>query len=488
MLKSHSQNLFTTAATVTAAVAILIAGMVLGTMAGLVWLERPSIHETEAEGGHAHPAEDQEDHVALTEQAFKNLDITIGPVNHADYFRVAMIPCEVVEKQGQSNLSIAAPVGGVVTRLHAYEGQAIKLGDPLFDLLVTDDALTKAQLELLDVMSRLAIVKSEINRLSPLAETGAVVGRRKLEFEYELQQLESKRQLRLQELRVRGLTEAQTERIVSQNELIREFTVHLRSQVESASNLDPTDSVAVSAQAVEKEDWPNDGLEFSIERLHVYPGKAVQRGEEMAHISYHTVLHIQGQAFESDIDAISRLRRDDVAVKAELGIAGHEVVRENLRVLYVDNHVDADTQTFPFYIPLRNEVVHDTRDDQGRVYRSWRFKPGQRGHVILPIDKLEHQFKLPRAAVVQEGPDSFVFRKHEHVHTLADDPAHEEDAYIEFEPVPVHVLHQDIDFAVVADDGQLHVGDTVAMSSAYQIHLALKTQTGGGGHAHDHAH
>jgi hypothetical protein len=52
----------------------------------------------------------------------------------------------------------------------------------------------------------------------------------------------------------------------------------------------------------------------------------------------------------------------------------------------------------------------------------------------------------------------------------------------------VHLLHKDSNHAVLADDGQLRLGDEVALNRAYQLHLAMKMQSGEGGHHHHHDH
>jgi hypothetical protein len=58
-----------------------------------------------------------------------------------------------------------------------------------------------------------------------------------------------------------------------------------------------------------------------------------------------------------------------------------------------------------------------------------------------------------------------------------------------FDRVPVHIEHRDQTSVVVANDGSLFPGDTVAGTGAYLIHQALKNKAGGGvdphaGHNH----
>ena len=80
---------------------------------------------------------------------------------------------------------------------------------------------------------------------------------------------------------------------------------------------------------------------------------------------------------------------------------------------------------------------------------------------------------LPVDAVVQEGAETFVFRQNgDH-----------------FDRIAVHVEDRDPQQVVIANDGAVYPGDVLAAQGAYQMHLALKNQAGGGidphaGHNH----
>ncbi|OYW24805.1 MAG: hypothetical protein B7Z55_01125 [Planctomycetales bacterium 12-60-4] len=126
-----------------------------------------------------------------------------------------------------------------------------------------------------------------------------------------------------------------------------------------------------------------------------------------------------------------------------------------------------------FFAPLKNEVVRDAKADNGVIYRSWRFKPGQKVRLLLPVQKLTKQVVVPAEAVVSEGPDAYVFRVNGKL----------------MERVPVIVEHRDPRFVVLRNDGSVFPGDEIAMNQAYQISLALKKQQGSGvdmhaGHNH----
>jgi len=491
-----------------ASLLLLCTGYALGILlpAG-IFVASPSV---ESEQGHEHEA--AEDRLELTEEAVANLELRMQKVRAADGFRYFRVPAEVIEKPGHSDHILASPVNGIVTRIHVLPGQAVRPGDALFELEVIDESLAKSQLELLQALTRLEVVQAELERLSPLAESGTVAGRRKLELEYEQKQLEAQLQVRQQELGMHGLSEEQVERILRDRQLLRRFTVRMPRQLAEAAHVDGASAATGNARVrTVASESQNDGWDYTVEELDVFPGKSIRRGDDLCHLAYHTVLYIRGQAFENEVDSILALaqgERSDWPVTAEFGIEGKEKQRTGLTVRHVDNHVDPETQTFLFYVPLPNEVVSDSVGPQGRRYRTWRFKPGQRVHLLIPVAKYEQQIKLPLAAVVQEGPDAFVFRryepKHSHVHSHdghshshrgyshgghPHDGDEHEDAYLVLERVPVHILHEDEQGIVVEQSKRFKPGDSIAMNRAYQLQLALKQRAGGGGgHGHRHGH
>ena len=50
------------------------------------------------------------------------------------------------------------------------------------------------------------------------------------------------------------------------------------------------------------------------------------------------------------------------------------------------------------------------------------------------------------------------------------------------------MLYRDDKTVVIANDGQLHADDEIALNNAYKLYLAMKMQSGGGGGHHHHDH
>jgi hypothetical protein len=86
--------------------------------------------------------------------------------------------------------------------------------------------------------------------------------------------------------------------------------------------------------------------------------------------------------------------------------------------------------------------------------------------------ELDNVLVVPREAVVREGPEAYVFRQNGSL----------------FDRRPVHVLHEDRQFAVLANDGSIQPGAYVPQSGAISINRVLKTQSSSGQPAAVHVH
>ncbi|MDB5336736.1 MAG: hypothetical protein JWN70_2355, partial [Planctomycetaceae bacterium] len=299
------------------------------------------------------------------------------------------------------------------------------------------------------------------------------------------------RLIQMQELLVRGLGPEQIQKIVETKTLIRQFTVRVPKadvgpdlhskdtadrEEEDATHLLPVSLKKESPSTPHLKEHEHQGSLYSVESLNVSLGKLVQPGEELCQLASHTVLLIEGQAFERESALVTRALEQawPISVIFETGET-QTVVRNDLKILYVDNSIDEVHRTLKFFVPLANEVVRDNPGANGLMYRTWRFKPGQKVRLLLPVENLKERIVLPADALVKEGPDAYVFRQNGKL----------------MEEVPVTVEHLDPREVVIKNDGSLFEGDEVARNQAYQLHLALKKAEGGPAdpHAgHDHSH
>ena len=223
---------------------------------------------------------------------------------------------------------------------------------------------------------------------------------------------------------------------------------------------------------------------FTVETVQALEGQSLELGDLLCNLTHHRELLIKGLAFEGDIDKIANANQNGWKFAAQFGEGSSATVRDGLSLYQVENHVDKESQTFPIFVQIQNEILSQTSDSENRTYINWRFKPGQRAHLEVPVETWESQVVVPLAAVVREGPETFVFMKISHTHTSQDGTVDHE-----FQKVRVKVLHTDSRFAVLKKSGRLDIYERYALDQAYQLNLALKLATGrGGGHGHDHPH
>ena len=116
--------------------------------------------------------------VLISQVAATTLGLRTERVEPQEYWRRLRLPATVIEKPGHSNHSLAAPVNGMVKRLFAVPGQAVAPGDAIVELTVTDEALSQAQLDLLQDITRIDVIAAELERHGPLTTAGTVPGRR----------------------------------------------------------------------------------------------------------------------------------------------------------------------------------------------------------------------------------------------------------------------------------------------------------------------
>lgn len=430
-----------------------------------------SIHSPADEEQHAE-AVAEHDHVELSSAAQKSLNLQRMVLTPTSYVAFNSIPAVVVERPGISDLHVVTEFEGIVEEILAIPGQAVREGDPLFRLRLTGDSLANAQSGFLDAVQQVDIIDQEIQRLESAAEGGGLARKTIIEQEYEKKRLLAQQETRRQELIIRGLKESQIDDIVRTRKLVRTVIISV-----------PTGLIDLANSPMQQSDpWV-----FTVEDLLVTPGLHVQQGEPLCNLAHHAALSLEGMAFERDLDVIVQLLEENTPVTAELGEDRNPILLEDLRIVHLDNHVDTETQTYRFYLEISNEVLKENVQNNGRRFRSWKFKPGQRGHIRLPKHRFEQIFKVPAAAVVNDGLESVVFRKaaadahseHEHHHDAEMDV---------FEPVSVHILYKDRRYAVLGREGELRIGNVIAANAAYQLLLASKSESAGGHDHHGHQH
>jgi membrane fusion protein, heavy metal efflux system len=417
-------------------------------------------HEHEHEGGHAdddedaHAAHSDATSIVLSAKGLKNIGFEPWTVSRGPFTQTIALPALVVERPGRSQLHITASLTGIVTRIYAVEGVAVEPASPMFDIRLTHEDLVVAQRDFLQTAESLDVVRREIERLKTVGE-GVIAGRRILEQEYEQQKLEASLRAERQALLLHGLTDEQIDQIVHTRHLLQSLSVH-------------------APVHTHEDDTCNDDHLFHVQQLPVTLGQQVKAGELLCVLADHCELFIEGRAFEDDAMRLREAARHGWDITARVVSGRGEVDQvEGLKLLYLADRVDTETRAFRFYLRLPNMVALDQVADNGRRFIAWRFNPGQRLELHVPVERWEDRIIVPREAIVDEGAEAYVYAQHgDH-----------------FDRVNVHVEYRDHTSAVIANDGSIQPGDIIAARGAYQIHLAIKNKAGGGidphaGHQH----
>ena len=441
--------------------------------------------ESDDHEGHDHAGHDEANSIELSEQARRSLDIRTGVLELGSFVRYISVPATIVDWPGRTHVNIAAPLTGTVTSLHVTRGETISSGAPLYTLRLTHQDLVQNQSEFLQTLGRADVEQREINRLSEIAQSGAIARKSLLERQYELDRLQAELRAKRESLLLHGLSEAQVAEIERTRRLIREITVFAPFLHEDrslhddalAGSVAPKTIQQVELRSSEESQTPSHpshiDSRFVLAELAAQRGQSVTTGDTLAVLANYESLLAEGRAFQQDAEALTLASRNNWAVQAvlESGEKPHTVI-DGLSIAYVGGEVQEVSRALPFYVPIENKIVEqEQRGDD--LYATWRFKPGQRLRLRVPVEEVADVFVLPVGAVASEAAERYVF---------VENGDH-------FDRRPVEVVLRDQLAVAVANDGSLLPGEAVAMNGAHQLQMALKNKAGGGvdphaGHNH----
>lgn len=317
-------------------------------------------------------------------------------------------------------------------------------------------------MELFKATEEIAIAKRKLERLSEAAKSGALPGARIIDIENEIERLNVAVAAYQQDLQARGLTQEDIA-AAAKGRFVTETVVRTPSLADRAS---PDDTPRLPGESRPKA--------FEIQSLKVDLGQQVDAGQVLAELADHSELFVEGRAFKDDVPLIQQGAKNGWNVDVDFGIQGQSdwtAPPSALPIHHVASSADPDTRTYAFYLTLENQSqTYETPD--GTVRTLWRFRPGGRMRLRVPVERMENVFVVPKEAVVQEGPDAFVFRQNGDL----------------FERKPVHLLYEDRLYSVLANDGSIPPGVYVAQNGAASLNRILKAQSASGVPANVHMH
>lgn len=452
--------------------------------------EDPHAHE-----GHDH-GHDEGTSLTLSAQAQGNIGLApeyLKPVKLETFRRSMTVPGIIVGRPGRTRLEISTPMAGVITHVHAVQGEAVDPGTLLFQMRITAAELVSTQTGLLKTVGDLDVENREIARLSKATEAGAISQKTLLDRQYAKEKLEVLMNAQREALRLQGLSERQIDDIAKNQKLLRDLQIVAPGRdshgdeelILSAAKLTPvslqTQRRTDENDAANKQDGhpavhsvENSKVPLILESVLVHKGETVAAGATLGALADYSELYIEGRAFEQDVDLLSQISQQNWKITAVFEGAGNSVKRvENLDLVYSASEIDEHARSLSFFVRLPNEVARETPSPNGQRFLSWKYRPGQRLHLLVPVEEWENQIVLPVEAIAREGAESFVFQQNgDH-----------------FDRISIRVTYRDSSHVVVANDGSIFPGDVIALRGAHQMQMALKNKSGGGvdphaGHQH----
>jgi multidrug efflux pump subunit AcrA (membrane-fusion protein) len=435
-------------------------------------------HGDHDHGDHGH-AHEESTSLEISEQGRRNIGLRLGEVELQTYVRMMNVPAMVTERPGRTKIQVATPMTGVVTNVYVIKGEAVHPGKLMFKIRLTHEDLVQAQTRFVQTLGEHDVETREIARLEEIT-TGLVARKVILEHEYSKQKLEALLSAQREALLLHGLSESQVGKIEETRKLLRELQIFSPSPDDDSEELrltkNPIRPVSLTRLVESDEDpQPADAAPpYVIQELNVYKGQSLQAGQTLVVLADYSELYIEGKAFEHDSDELQAAAQKGWKVSAvREDNKQHAETVSNLQIVYVANEIEPISRSLNFYVGLPNEIIPTKPTDDGHRFIDWKFKPGQRMQLRVPVAEWKDRIVLPADAVAQEGVEFYVF---------VENGDH-------FDRIPVHVEYSDQFSMVIANDGSLFPGDTVALSGAHQMQVALKNKAGGApdphaGHSH----
>ncbi len=446
-------------------------------------------------GDHSHAhGQPHGEEIDISEQARGNIGLETQAVKTSTYTQYVSMPATIVDWPGRTHILVTAPLTGVVNAIYVSRGELIRSGRPLFTLRLTHQDLVKTQSDFLAALGRIDVEQREIKRLTGITQSGAVARKTLIERQYEYDRLRAELRAFRQAMLLHGLTEEQITGIEDRRQLVREVTVYaptlhadnsLHHESEHSHPLPPAGEVPpvtpLHQASFHGKPQPEPAVdthehveaEFLVTTLNVNRGQSVTAGAALGQLSDYSKVLIEGHAFQKDGAALRTAAKFGFPLQAVFDSSGRRPdVVDGLTISYIGNEVGIESRALPFFVPLDNKVERDEQRGQ-QHYISWRFKPGQRLQLRVPLQGFDDTIVVPKDAVAEEGVERYVFVDHgDH-----------------FDRRRVRVLARDALWVAIRNDGSLRSGEKIAVSGAHQLQMEMKNKAAGpidphAGHSH----
>ena len=403
----------------------------------------------------------------LSPQARKNLGLVAKAAKPQTYWRTIQVPGAIVDRPGRSDRGVTSPAVGAVVQIHAFPGDTVKPGDRLFTLRLFSEYLQNTQSELFKATRETQLVKEQRVRLAKAAESGALPESRIIDLDNQLRRQSAAILAYRQDLLTRGLLPSQIDE-VTEGKFVSTIDIVAPPPVAEVQR-----EPEIEQTALQLIDDRVEGLAYEVQELKAELGQQVQAGQLLSVLANHHSLYLEGHAFKQEAPFLEQAAQNGWPIQVEFAEDDHEhwpSLEQTFQIRHLANAIDTASRTFDFFIPLTNQSRGYKKD--GQTFVVWRFRPGQRVRLHVPVEELKDVLVLPSAAIVREGPEAYVFRQNGDL----------------FNRINVHVLHEDRLSVVLANDGSITSGLYLAQNGAASLNRVLKAQAASGIRADVHVH
>jgi multidrug efflux pump subunit AcrA (membrane-fusion protein) len=395
----------------------------------------------------------------LSPQARANMKLVSRPAKLSTYWKSIVVPGEIVDRPGVSDRGVTSPADGIVAQIHAFPGDTVKPGEKLFTLRLVSEYIHDTQSDLFKVTREIELETEKRQRLAQIGE-GVIPQVRIIEVDQQLRRLQAALATHRHDLSARGLSPEQI------------AGVERGTFVTSVDVFAPAAGPTNRRMATPLTTNAGDAL-LEVQELKVDLGTQVQAGQLLGVLSDHRTLSIAGHAFKREAPAIELAAREQWPVRVEFAEDDADAwpqAEQTFAIHHLANSIDPASRTFEFFVPIANQSR--SYSTNGQTFVVWRFRPGQRVRLHVPVERLDDVIVLPAAAVVRDGPEAYVFRQNGDL----------------FDRRPVRVLYEDRLDVVIANDGSVAPGWYLAQGSAATLNRVLEAQAESGAPVGVHVH
>jgi len=217
---------------------------------------------------------------------------------------------------------------------------------------------------------------------------------------------------------------------------------------------------------------PDLAPDWDLTELKIKPGQYVEEGEYLLTLGNPRCLYLRVEPSSGEVETIVEALQSGVEMEARALVPGAAPDLSGLTISRI--FTEEGREGTLAQVPLDNKPLFLRESSGGTTFRSWQLREGQKYEIRVPVQTFDKIYLFPGDAVVDDGPDKVLYLQ----------------SGDGFQPVPVEVLYQDHEVAVIPATADIFPGNPIVTRGAFALSLALKSSSGGAqldsgcGHSH----